>query len=294
MLKVVRKIIFILFLMVAFSSFKPMPAYQIFTGDKGKSIDFDKMMKGLRDADIVFFGENHDNSIGHWLQLQVLKELAGATGKSVVVGAEMFEADIQLVLNEYLSGLIKQEHLEKDGKVWSNYKTDYAPIVDYARDNNLQFIATNIPRRYANIVARKGLEALNELDTQGKEFIAPLPVAIDYELPGYKEVADMMSGHMGGHGSGKNMVDAQAIKDATMAYFIAKNWSYGNVFYHLNGSFHTKNHEGIIYFLKKIKPDLNVITITMADQENIESLNEENLGLADFIVAIPNDMTKSY
>lgn len=289
-----RKIIFTLFLMAAFSSFKPRPAYQIFTGDKGKSIDFDKMMKGLRDADIVFFGENHSNSIGHWLQLQVLKELASATGKGVVVGAEMFETDVQLVLNEYLSGLIKQEHLEKDGKVWSNYKTDYAPIVEYAKENQMPFIATNVPRRYANIVARKGLEALEELDDEGKKHIAPLPVEIDYNSPGYKEIADMMAGHMGGHGSGKNMVDAQAIKDATMAYFILKNRSDGQVFYHLNGAFHTKNNEGIIYFLKKSNPHLNVITITMADQENIESLNEENLGLADFIIAIPNDMTKTY
>lgn len=289
-----RKLLFALFLLAVFSSFKLRPAYQIFTGDKGKSVNFDKMMKGLRDADVVFFGENHDNSIGHWLQLQVLKELAVVTGKDVIVGAEMFEADVQLVLNEYLSGLIKQEHLEKEGKAWSNYKTDYAPIVDYARDNKLPFIATNIPRRYANMVARMGLDALEQLDAQGKEYIAPLPLAIDYELPGYKEVAEMMTGHMGGHGNGKNMVDAQAIKDATMAHFIAKNWSDGHVFYHLNGAFHTKNHEGIVYFLKKLKPDLNVITITMVDQENIEELHQDHHGLADFIIAIPGDMTKTY
>ena len=289
-----RKLLFALFLLAAFSSFKSRPAYQIFTGDKGKTVDFDKMMKGLRDADVVFFGENHNNSMGHWLQLQVLKELAAATGKQVMIGAEMFEADAQLVLNEYLGGLIKSEHLVKEGKVWDNYQTDYAPIVEFAKVHQLPVIATNIPRRYANMVARMGLDALNELNEQGRQYIAPLPVDIDYDLPGYKEIADMMAGHMGGHGGGKNMVAAQAIKDATMAYFISKNWSDGQVFYHLNGAFHTKNKEGIIYFLKKFNPDLNVITITMADQEKIDTLDEENIGLADFIIAIPNDMTRTY
>ena len=281
----------ILFALVAF---KPRPSYQIFSGDKAKAIDFDKMMKGVKDADVVFFGESHNNSICHWLQLQVLKELGEITGKEVVIGAEMFEADAQLVLNEYLQGIIKEDHLKKEGKVWDNYKTDYAPIVEFAKGNELSFVATNVPRRYANVVARKGLEALNELDDPAKSLIAPLPIKVDYELSSYKEILKMMGGHMGGHGSSKNMVDAQAIKDATMAHFISENWSAGQVFYHLNGSFHSKNHEGIIAFLRQTKPDLNIVTIHIAEQESIEALTEENTGLADFVIAVPEDMTKTY
>lgn len=286
-------LIFLVFL-VAFTSFKPRPSYQIFTGDKAKAIDFDKMMKGLKDADIVFFGETHNNSICHWLQLQVLKELGEVTEKDIVIGAEMFEADAQLVLNEYLEGIIKEDHLKKEGKVWDNYKTDYAPIVNYAKDNEIPFIATNVPRRYANVVARKGLASLENLDDQAKSYIAPLPIAIDYELSTYKEIEDMMGGHMGGHGSSKNMVDAQAVKDATMAHFIAANWSEGKVFYHLNGSFHSKNHEGIVAFLQKLNADLKIITIHVADQDTIDSLDEENTGLADITIAVPSDMTKTY
>jgi len=285
----------ILFVLTILSSFKPKPAYQIFSGEKAKRIDFDKMMKGLKDADVVFFGEIHNNSICHWLQLQVLKNLKESTDKNVIIGAEIFEADNQLILNEYLSGLIKEDHLKADAKIWDNYSTDYAPIVNFAKEKQFKVIATSVPRRYANIVARNGFEGLDQLDDEAKKYIAPLPFEIDYELAGYKEIASMMSGHMGrSKYGGKKMVDAQAVKDATMAHFILENWSTGHVFYHLNGSFHSKNKEGIVYFLKTQKSELNIVTITVVDQNNIDELEEENVGLADFVIAIPSDMIKTF
>ncbi len=276
-------------------AFKPRPAYQIFTGEKAKSVDFNKMMKGLKDAEIVFFGETHNNSICHWLQLQVLKELGECTGKDVLIGAEMFEADDQLILNEYLAGLIKEDHFKKEAKIWENYDTDYAPLVEFAKDNKLPFIATNIPRRYASIVARFGFEGLEKLESEAKLYIAPLPIDIDYESSSYKEVSGMMGAHMKGNKNGGNrMVNAQAIKDATMAHFISKNWTQGHVFYHVNGSFHSKNKEGIISFLKQSNPNLNILTITVVDQEYTDQLEEEHIGLADFVIAIPADMTKTF
>jgi uncharacterized iron-regulated protein len=279
---------------ISITAYKPKPAYRIFKGENAKALDFDKMMKGLRDADVVFFGESHNNSIGHWLQLQILKHLAEVTEKKVIIGAEMFEADAQLVLDEYLQGLIKEDHLMKEGKVWKNYKTDYAPIVNYAKSQQISVVATNIPRRYASIVARNGLEALQELDEVAKAYIAPLPIEVDYELSSYMEIADMMGGHAGTEAGSTNMIDAQAVKDATMAWSIAKRFGEGNVFYHLNGSFHTKNHEGIIAFLRQYRPKLRVVSIATVDQENLEELSEENMQMADYIIAIPADMTKTY
>lgn len=287
--------ILFLLLMLSFGAFKPKPSYQIFIGEKSKAIDFDKMMKGLKDADVVFFGENHNNSLAHWLQMQVLKSLNVTTGKEVIVGAEMFEADDQLILNEYLSGLIKEDHLIKEAKVWDNYQTDYAPLVNYAKEHELSFIATNIPRRYANVVARNGLQALEELGSEPKQYMAPLPISVDYELSSYKEISAMMAGHMGHASSrGKNLVNAQAIKDATMAHFIIQNFSEGLVFYHLNGSFHSKNKQGIVHYLQIANPDLNIVTITAVDQEEIEALEDANQGLADYVIAIPTDMTKTF
>ena len=290
-----RYYLLLIILLVTTASFKPKPTYQIFKGEKGKSIDFDKMMQGLKDADVVFFGESHNNSVCHWLQLQVLKELRQATGRDVLMGAEMFEADDQLVLDEYLSGLIKESHLLNEAKLWDNYETDYKPLIEFCKSNEIPFVASNIPRRYANIVARNGLEGLDQLDDEASKYMVPLPFEIDYELAGYNEIANMMSGHMGKNNNiGKNMLDAQAIKDATMAYFIQKNLSLESVFYHINGAFHTKNSGGIIYFLKKLNPDLNVVTISMVEQKKILKLKDENIGIADYLIAIPDDMTKTY
>jgi uncharacterized iron-regulated protein len=276
-------------------TFKSKPAYQIFSGEKSKSIDFDKMIKGLKDADVIFFGENHNDPICHWLELQVLKVLGETTGKKVILGAEMFETDNQLLLDEYISGLIREDHFINESKAWDNYKTDYAPIINYAKSNGIPVVATNIPRRYANLVARSGLEGLDELQDEAKHYIVPLPFEINYELSSYKEVSSMMGGHMGPHTNGINrMVNAQAIKDATMAHFISTNWEEGSVFYHLNGSFHSKNKEGIVYYLQKQNPDLNIVTISVIEQEDIQNLADDNKGQADYIIAVPSDMTKTY
>jgi len=275
-------------------AFDSRPAYRIFNSAKGKSVDYDKMIKEISDADVVFFGELHNNSMCHWLELQVLKSLAAEKNNAVVVGAEMFEADAQLVLDEYLSGQIKEEHLLKEGKVWPNFKTDYAPLVNFAKDNAMPFIATNIPRRYASIVSRDGLAGLDKIDNKARQFIAPLPVQVDLELPSYKEMAEMMGGHMPAAHGGQPMVEAQAIKDATMAYFISKNLVPGKVFYHINGSFHTKDGEGIIWYLKKSNPELRIRTIAVVEQDSLEEVGEENLNQADFIIIVPSDMTKTY
>jgi len=278
-----------------FTGLKPKQTYTIFAEAKKKAVDFDKMMKGLKDADVVFFGENHNNSLGHWLQLQVLKELKETTGKEVIVGAEMLEADDQLLLDEYLSGLIREDQFMKEAKVWDNYRSDYAPLVNYAKTKSFRFVATNIPRRYASIVARHGIEGLAGLQEEAKAYIVPLPFEVNYELSTYQEVSNMMSGHMGRQqGAKNNMVSAQAIKDATMAHFIAKNWEAGSVFYHINGSFHSKNKEGIAYFLQSKMPELHIITISMVEQDDIEELEEANKGQADYMIAIPSDMTKTY
>ncbi|MDZ7606143.1 MAG: ChaN family lipoprotein [Cyclobacteriaceae bacterium] len=223
-----------------------------------------------------------------------IEKPGGGENNALVLGAEMFEADSQLVLDEYLSGQIKEEHLLKEGKVWPNYKTDYAPLVNFARDNSMPFIATNIPRRYASIVARDGLAGLEKVDNKAKQFIAPLPVQVDFELPSYKEMAEMMGGQMPSAHGGQSMVEAQAIKDATMAYFISKSMVSGKVFYHINGSFHSKDNEGIIWYLKKSNPELRIRTIAVVEQDSLEEVEEDYKNQADFIIIVPSDMTKTY
>lgn len=261
-------------------------AYQLYNSN-GKSVKFTKMIDQLENADIVFIGEYHNNPITHWLQLEITKEL-GKSNK-LVLGAEMFEADNQSELTEYLTGAIDAAGLDSTARLWNNYKTDYAPLVNYAKDNNLPFIATNIPRRYASLVYKKGFEALDSLSQEEKSWIAPLPIYYDAELPEYKAMMEMMGEH-----SSPTMPMAQASKDATMAYFISQNLQDGTIFIHYNGSYHSDNHGSIISYLLRTKPDLEIMTITTVEQADVYTLLDENRAKADFIICVDEDMTKTY
>jgi len=265
------------------------PAYRLFDSE-GKEVRYEKMIKEISTADVVFFGEQHNDPISHWLELQVMKSLYEKNNQ-LTLAMEMFEADDQLVLNEYLKGVIEERHLLSEAKVWDNYKTDYKPLVDFAKEKKLPVVASNIPRRYANLVYRKGIQALDSLPAEGKQWIAPLPFEIDLELPGYKSMITAMGPHASA-GTAANMARSQASKDATMAYFIMKNKQ--GLVYHVNGAYHSQNGEGIIWYLQKSKRNIKVATIHVAEQSDIAKLEDENKKSADFIICVPKDMTKTY
>lgn len=262
------------------------PAYLLYNKD-GKKSSYARMMKKVSTADIVLFGEFHNNPISHWLQLEVTQD-AGMT-RQLILGAEMFERDNQEVLEQYLQGHIDEKGLDSLARLWKNYATDYAPLVDYAKKNKLTFAGTNIPRRFASLVARGGFEALATLTDQEKAWIAPLPVAYDAELPGYKKMLEMMAGH-----GGPNLPKAQAIKDATMAHFILKYYQPGALFIHYNGAYHSDDYEGILWYLKREKPALKYVTITTVSQADINKLATEHHHKADFIICVPETMTTTY
>ena len=277
--------------MLSFRSDKP--AYMLYDSE-GKKVRYDKMIQEISNADVVFFGELHDNPIAHWLEYEVTADLFRVAGDRLVQGAEMFEADNQLLLNEYLSAAYEADKFEAEVKLWKNYKTDYKPLVEFAKKNRLPFIATNVPRRYASVVSKKGLEALEQLPAEARNYIAPLPIFYDPEVKSYKDMMGM--GGMPGMGGkpNENFPKAQAIKDATMAYFILKNLEPGKIFIHYNGSYHSDNYLGIIYYLKRERPDIKVATIATVLQADTASLGNEFKGTADYLVVIPETMTRTY
>lgn len=259
--------------------------YQLYTKE-GKKTTYKKLLKAAGETEVLFFGEHHDNSLNHWLQLELTKDLAES--KKLVLGAEMIEADNQKQLDQYLKSEIDQKAFDTLARLWNNHKTDYKPLVDFAKDNNIKFIATNVPRRYASKVYKGGFEALNELTAEEKSWIAPLPIEYDPNLPGYVKMIEMMGGH-----GGDNLPKAQAIKDATMAHFIEQNLVPGTVFIHYNGTYHSDGFEGINWYLKKAKPGIKIVTIAAVSQKDISKLEKEYLNTADFILVIDEDMTKT-
>lgn len=271
---------------LSFSFAQKKTAYTIYNS-KGKKVSYAKMLKTIAKNDILLFGEYHNNPISHWLQFELSQDLLNK--KDLVLGAEMFETDNQIEVSKYLKDEIDAETLDTTARLWKNFKTDYKPLLDLAKDNNLNFVACNIPRRFAKMVYLNGFEVLDTLAQTDKNWIAPLPIKYDPELPGYQAMLEMMGGH-----GGENLPKAQAIKDATMAYNILKNWKENQLFIHYNGSYHSNNYEGIYWYLKQANENLNISTITTVSQENPFKILEENKGLADFIIVVDENMTTTY
>lgn len=304
------------------------PAYQIFTGDGGE-VRYGKMLKELQKADFVFYGELHNNAIAHWLELEITRDLFEAKGQELVLGAEMFETDNQILIDELFNGFLTDKKFTEDCRLWKNYPTDYKPLLMFAKEKKIPFVATNIPRRYASLVATKGLEVLDSLSAEAKAFLPPLPIVFDPEVPCYKNMLSMMEemaapatgpkspsaaampampakaaampgapgapvgAAMAAHG-GQNTVKAQAIKDATMAWFMNKYYQPGNQFIHYNGSYHSDNHEGIIWYLKKLQPNAKIVVITTVSQDELKDLGSEGKGKGDFVVVVQSRMTNTY
>ena len=252
------------FIVFAFGQEK---AFQIYNGN-GKKVSYRTLNASAEKVDIILFGELHNDPISHWLELELTKSLFEEHGHNLTLGAEMLESDNQIQLNEYLMGFIREKDFERESKTWINHQTDYSPLLKFAKEKNLNFIATNIPRRFANIVYRFGLDTLEYLPEESKQFFAPLPILYDTSLRCYKEMSVMAEGH-----GGENLPKSQAIKDATMAYFIAKNMEEGTKFLHYNGSYHSKFHESIMWYLLKLNPDFNILTIEVVEQSDISKFN---------------------
>jgi uncharacterized iron-regulated protein len=274
-----------------FISGQDKPAYKLFTGE-GKKADYGDMVKEALKADVVFFGELHDNPISHWLELELTKSLFEGKGKDLILAAEMFETDNQLIIDEYFAGFFKESSFESEVRKWNNYATDYKPLLNFAKENGLKFVASNIPRHYASMVAAGGFEALDKVTDEGKKFIAPLPVEYDPELPCYKDMLSMGGGPMG-HAN-ENLPKAQAMKDATMASSIVKYRQPEQTVIHYNGSYHSDRYMGIIWYLNKYSPGLKITTITTILQDDVDKMGEEGKGQADFVIVVPTSMTRTY
>lgn len=269
------------------------PAYVIYTAN-GKKTTFEKLVESTENKELVLFGEFHDNPISHWLQLELTKEIYAEVGSNLQLGFEMFEQDQQELLSQYLLGNLTAKQFKDTMRLWPNYATDYAPIIDFAKTNKLFCVASNVQRKYASLLFKKGRKALDTLSLTIKSQMAPIDFIVDTTLSQYKEVYTM-GGHMGVN-MGMNMVESQAFKDATMAQFIMANpgRKEGSVHLHFNGAFHSDFHQGILWYVQQKQVNIRVLTISTVTQEDVRKLDKEHLGRADFIICVPESMTRTH
>lgn len=277
------------FLLTTLVSAQPdKPAYLLYDKN-GEQISYGKLVNLSQQNDIIFFGEQHDNAIAHWLQLELIHDLSADNSRSLMIGMEMFEADQQILIDEYSDDQISQSSFESEARLWNNYSTDYKPILEFAKENEIPLFATNIPRRYASSVYQNGLSTLDSLSSSAKEWIAPLPVEVDTSLQSYQNMLQMTHGH-----GGVNLIYSQAVKDATMAYFILSNLDENNRMIHLNGSYHSNDYEGIVWYIKRADENVNILTITTISADDIQNIEPGQLQSADVTLAVPSRMTSTF
>jgi len=234
--------------------------------------NFDQMIEELGKADVVVVGEQHDHKLGHALELQILQGLQ-THNPAVALSLEMFERDVQLVLDEYLADQITQPSFLAASRPWPNYAADYAPLIEFCKTNKLPVIAANAPRRYVNIASRKGQAALLDLPRESKAYLAKLPYSMD--LPaGYDSALNEIFGNHGSGGAGSQptspaqppyMKEGQALWDATMADSILRGRKTfpKHLILQMNGAMHSDSGYGLVDRLRKSNSKLKVLIVSI-------------------------------
>lgn len=286
-----RRLLFVLVMSFALIQINAqnINAYKLYT-KKGKEVTFEKMIKGMSNYDIILLGELHNDPISHWMHLEIIKRLT-AERTNVNVGFEMLETDDGALVNEYSRGLIREKDFLSQARLWPNYKTDYHPIVKFCTQKGFSVVATNVPRRYAALIARKGPEVLENMTPEAQSFLPPLPFPFDTAAPEYAAMIEMMPGH--GEMTGENMAKAQALKDATMAWYLLREHSDGDLSFHVNGDYHSAEYGGIYRYIQEYNSNYNVATFSTVTGQNGE-WNDEWEGRADFILVVTPTMTKTH
>jgi len=156
--------------------------FRVFTGG-GEPASLKDIVQAMTGVDAILVGETHTDPVGHWIEAELFREalaLAGAgeeTGvlRSVALSLEMFERDVQGIVDEYLQDLITEDQFKASARPWEYYDSDYRPLVEMAKAAGVPVLAANAPRRYVNRVSRLGPGALADLSPGARGVLPPLP-----------------------------------------------------------------------------------------------------------------------
>jgi len=265
----------------ALSAQTPGQAYKIYDVKNKKTTTIDELIKNTREVNVLVFGEEHNDSIGHLLEAEIFNKMI-LSYPGTALSMEMFATDVQLIINEYLSSLISEKNFIKESRAWNNYK-DYKPMVEAARLNKTDLIGANVSTRYSNAVTYSGLQKLHEFPAASKLFLPPLPV--DTASGRYYE---KFNETMGGHSMGSMKIfQTQNLWDASMAWSIAKYAKKNpkRKLFQVNGRFHSDEKLGTLAQLKKLAPKLNVANISCFAAEDFNDPQWNNyLSLGDYII----------
>lgn len=271
---------------VALSQEIPPPTYvphRVVETRKQQIRDLELMAAELVKADVIFFGEQHDDPATHRMQVALLEAIARRR-EGIVLSLEMFERDVQPLVDQYLAGRLVEAEFLAGSRPWPRYATDYRGLVELARGYGWPVVAANVPRPLASAVARAGLAHLDTLPADRRPLAAAhhsCPEIDDY----FKRFAATMEGMPTNHGGGPSdpeasrqaiirIYQAQCVKDEAMAESIARAWEPGRLIIHMNGAFHSDFHLGTVSRVRDRLPKnarIQVVTaVPVADLDAVD------------------------
>jgi len=265
--------------------------YKVYDTKKKKTISLEEIVNELKNVDVLFFGEEHNDSTGHFLEMMIFRKMQESYPKTALA-MEMFHTDIQPVINEYLAGCISERNFIKEARAWNNYD-DYKPLIEYAKTNKLNVIGGNAAARYSNMVTLGGLESLKSLPSGSIAFLPPLP--IDTATGRYYEkFTETLGGH---HMGDMKIYQTQNFWDATMAWSIARflKQNKGYKVLQLNGRFHSDEKLGAMAQLKIMSPELttgNISCFSAEDFSNPDWTKYKDLG--DYIILTDPGLKRTF
>jgi uncharacterized iron-regulated protein len=268
--------------------------HRVYDTKKKQFIDFETLAARLAGADLVFVGEQHDDPATHRMELAILEGVA-RRHDSVVVALEMFERDVQPLLDRYLGGGAAEAELLKDGRPWKNYPTDYRPLIELARSHGWPVVASNVPRQLASMVARTGLPGLDTVPAAARANVAEVVTCPEDEY--FEKFATVM-GDMSAHGPSaapddprarmKRMYEAQCVKDETMGESVARAWRPGRVVVHFNGAFHSDFHLGTAARALQRAPGARMVVVTAVPIKELDQIkpSKEDRKRSDYLLYV--------
>ena len=277
--------------------------YKIYSVKQAKEVGINDIIEDMKNNDVLFYGEEHNDSVTHFLENKIFESLFQKYQSNMALSMEMFERDVQPIMNEYLTSEIREKNFKKDARAWSNYR-DYRPMVEFCKTNKLDVVCANAAGRYSNLAGRKGQKALMALPLESKKFFAPLPydtasgkyydklMGLSHDPNDTSKKAAPVMG-MGGF----NLVMAQSLWDATMAYSISEYLKLhkGKKVFQVNGRFHSDEGFAIATQLKKYNPKIKLLIISSGSDEafpNIDWNKHKHLG--DYIIITDPQVPKTY
>jgi uncharacterized iron-regulated protein len=275
---------------------------------KGRAVKLEEIIEALDNADVLFVGETHDNATAHAVEAELFRRAderySQGVGKrrAVALSLEMFERDVQTVVDEYLGGLISERHFLLSSRPWNNYATDYKPLVEYARAHHLPVIAANAPARYVSRVNAEGPASLSSLSKEARAWLPPIPFPgasaayaskFDTFMSGGRAAATTPAGTQSAqqapanpHG-GMHLLEAQTLRDASMAYAISEFLKRGRdpLVVQVNGTFHSEGRMGVPEQLAHYRKKARAVVVTIVSDESRAGFDAASMSaLGDFII----------